>query len=89
MRDANCRLGPVDMLSTGTAGTVYVCSGDLMDQYRLRWSHLFRRHEYGCERGMPPITRVEWRFTYQPVDADLGSQPAECVVTIEFDGRGI
>src|SRR5690625_3360708 len=86
MRDANGRVGFVDMLSPGAAGTVGIYA-------QIGWVDLnfkaivnFRVDKNATKRRMTALVRIKRAFTYQAVHPGLGAQQAISVFPFDFDG---
>ena len=84
MRDADRRLGLVDVLAAGAARPKHVDA-------QIGWIELdldvvvdLRRNEYGGERRMAPMTRVERRLAHEAVHARLGAQPTVRVLAVQW-----
>src|SRR5690606_34832116 len=86
VRDADGRIGLVDVLAAGAAGAVGVDAQVGRIDVDLEGIVDVGIDEDAGEGGVPAVGRVEGALAHQAVHAGLGAQQAVGVFAFEFDG---
>ena len=83
---AHCGAGFIDVLSTGTAGTIDLHFDILGVDLHIHLFH-FRQHCHGSSRGMDTAAGLGFRHTLHPMDTGLILQSRPCASTIDDEIR--
>ena len=89
VRQANGRVGLVDVLPAGTLGAVGVDPDLVPVELDLDVVVDLRQDLDEGERGLAPLLRVERADAHQPMDAALGAQPAVGPPAVDLDGHAL
>src|SRR5262249_4110514 len=89
VRDADRRVGDVDVLPAGASRPERVDADVLVVDHAVRGLRQFRPDIEGRERGVAPRRRIERRNPHETVDADLGREQAVGILAGDGDRRAL
>ena len=89
VRDADRRVGHVDVLSAGAARTIGVDPKVFLVDLEVDVLGKLGPHEDRCERRVAPLVLIEWRDPHQAMHARLGGHQSVGVVAGERHGHAL